>query len=127
MKRIFSLLLIGLICLMASAQIKIPNNSRSIIEKHYPRHSIHTVYFSNNIYNVTLSDNTVLRFKKNGDLIEIMGYVPSLLIPYEINNHLLWNYPHKPVRYYHKHKKGYDLYFKGGRHLQYNKRHKPKR
>lgn len=127
MKRLFNLLLAGFICLTISAQIRIPDRSLNVIKTHYPSHSIQTVYFSNNIYNVSLSDNVTLRFKKNGDLIEINGYVPSLLIPYKINNHILWNYPHKPIHYYHKHKKGYDLYFKGGRHLKYNKRYKLKR
>ena len=127
MKRLFSLLLIGIICLTTSAQIRIPDKCMSVIKTHYPGYSVRVAYFSDNVYNISLSDNTVLRFKKNGDLIEIMGYVPSLLIPYKINNHLVWSYPHKQVQYYHKHKKGYDLYFKGGRHMKYNKRYKPKR
>lgn len=124
MRKIISFFILCVTCLIVQAQI--PQRSRDIIKRHYPNHHISHYEFTNKLYYVVLSDNTIIKFKKNGELIEIIGYVPSLLIPYQINNHLLWHYPHKSIYNYHKHKKGYDLKFKNGKQLRYNKRYKLK-
>lgn len=125
MKRIINLVLICFICIGISAQL--PRKSRDVIRQHYPKHYIKQIRTIDKLYWVSLSDNTLLKFKKNGELIEILGYVPVLLIPYQINNHMLWHHPNKSVRYYYKHKKGYDIHLKDGKQLKYNKRYKFKK
>lgn len=125
MKRIINLVLICFICISISAQL--PRKSVDLIKHHYPNCEINSYSVIDKLYWVSLSNNTILKFKKNGNLVEVIGYIPTLLIPYQINNHILWNYPHRPIHYYHKHNKGYDLHFKGGRHLKYNKRYKPRK
>ena len=122
MKRIVSFLIFFVMCFGINAQI--PHTSMDIIKRHYPRHHIVHYEYVNKHYIVNLSDNTILKFKRNGDLVEVIGYVPALIIPYQINNHLIWEYPHKRIHHYHIHKKGYDLNFKNGHQIRYNKRYK---
>ena len=124
MKKLISFFIICVICFTVQAQI--PQTSLNIINRHYPTHSITHYEYTNKLFIVKLSNNTILKFKKNGDLVEVIGYVPTLLIPYQINNHLMWHYPHRPIQHYYKHNKGYYLKFKNGRHVRYNKRYKLK-
>lgn len=125
MKRVINLILILFFCISISAQL--PKKSINLIKHHYPKHYIKQIRTVDKLYWVSLSDNTLLKFKKNGELIEVLGYIPVLLIPYQINNHRLWHYPNKSARYYYKHKKGYDIHLEDGRQLKYNKRYKFKK
>ena len=122
MNRIYTFIIICFFCFNVYAQI--PNTSMDIIKRHYPRHKISHYEYTNKNHIVTLSNNTILKFKRNGELIEVNGYVPILIVPYQINNDLLWTYPHKRIHHYRKHKRGYDLRFKNGKQVRYNRRYK---
>lgn len=124
MKKIINLILVCFICISISAQL--PRKSRDIIRQHYPTCKINSYNIIDKLYWVFLSNNTIIKFKKNGDVVEIIGVVPTLLIPYQINNHKLWHYPNKPIRYYRKHKRGYDIHLRDGRQFKYNRRYKSK-
>ena len=122
MKKIYTFLIICLITLNIKAQI--PRTSMDIIKRHYPTQHIIYYQYIHKTHVVTLTNNTILKFKRNGELIEVNGHVPALLIPYQINNHLIWHYPHKRIKHYRKHKKGHDLMFKNGKQMRYNRRYK---
>lgn len=67
MKRIVSFLIFFVMCFGINAQI--PHTSMDIIKRHYPRHHIVHYEYVNKHYIVNLSDNTILKFKRNGDLV----------------------------------------------------------
>ena len=106
---------------------KIPKTSLEFIYRHYPFHTIKSYHKIDHKHFVILDDDTHLWFKASGSLLEIEGCVPSLAIPYQINNHLLWHYPNKPIHKYTKHKKGYSLRFKNGKRMEYTKKYKERK
>ena len=125
MKRTLSIIILCFICLFVSA--KLPKKSLVLINRHYPQHTIKAYHKVDKYHFVLLNDDTRLWFKSNGDLIEAEGYVNTLIIPYQITNHMLWHYPNKKIRKYSKHKKGHSIYLRGGKRIEYNKRYKERK
>lgn len=124
MKRIFNLLLLCFVCVTLFGQL--PRKSTELIHRYYPNCTIKSYSKIDKLYWVSLSNNTIIKFKRNGDLVEIIGHVPYLILPYKINNHIMW-YSGRPARYYHKHKKGYDIHLHNGRQVKYNRRYKERK
>lgn len=110
-----------------SAYSQIPKVSLEFIHKYYPSHTIKAHHKIDRMYFVILNDDTRLWFKSSGALIEMEGYVPSLAIPYQINNHLLWHYPNKPIHKYTKHRRGHSLHFKNGKRMEYTRKYKERK
>ena len=62
MKKLISFFIICVICFTIQAQI--PQTSLNIINRYYPTHSITHYEYTNKLFIVKLSNNTILKFKK---------------------------------------------------------------
>ena len=140
MKRIFSILMITICCMVSCNMVanadndkpisvkELPAKAQTLLSQHFNGQKVMLVTIESDIvsrsYDVVLQNGTKLEFDKKGNLTEIdckRGTVPAKLIPQAIQNYLKDNYPGQSVKKIEMNKNEYEVELANGLDLTFNK------
>lgn len=140
MKRIFSVLMIVICCMLSCNMVvnadndkpisvtSLPAKAQTLLSNHFARQKVMLATIESGIigrnYDVVLQDGTKLEFDKKGNLTEVdckQGTVPAKLIPSAINHYLKKNYAGLSVKKFEVNKNEYEIELANGLDLTFNK------
>ena len=140
MKRIFSILMIAICCMVSCNMVanadndkpisvkELPAKAQTLLSQHFNGQKVMLVTIESGIvsrsYDIVLQNGTKLEFDKKGNLTEIdckRGAVPAKLIPQAIQNYLKDNYPGQSVKKIEMNKNEYEVELANGLDLTFNK------